>query len=81
MGRSVWRKILSEEIKPLKVFVGYDSREDIAFEVCRQSIYNTASVPVEVIPLRQDKLRSIDVNDYYNLAPNLYKKSLAKSSW
>ena len=49
---------MSEEIKPLKVFVGYDSREDIAFEVCRQSIYNTASVPVEVIPLRQDKLRS-----------------------
>ena len=53
----VWRKILSEEIKPLKIFVGYDSREDIAFEVCKQSIYNTASVPVEVIPLKQDKLR------------------------
>ena len=58
MGRSAWRKILSEEIKPLKIFVGYDSREDIAYEVCKQSIYNTASVPVEVIPLRQDKLRS-----------------------
>ena len=49
---------MSEEIKPLKIFVGYDSREDIAYEVCRQSILQTASVPVEIIPLRLDKLRS-----------------------
>jgi lipopolysaccharide biosynthesis glycosyltransferase len=49
---------LNEEIKPLKVFVGYDSREDIAYEVCRQSILQTASVPVEIIPLKLDKLRS-----------------------
>ena len=39
MGRSVWRKILSEEIKPLKVFVGYDSREDLAYEVCKYSLH------------------------------------------
>jgi len=54
----VWRKILKEEIKPLKIFIGYDSREDIAYEVCRQSILQTASVPVEIIPLRQDKLKA-----------------------
>ena len=49
---------MNEEIKPLKIFVGYDSREDIAYEVCKQSILQTASVPVEIIPLKLDKLRS-----------------------
>ena len=52
----MWRKTLSEEIKPLKIFVGWDSREDIAYQVCKQSILDTASVPVEIIPLKQKDL-------------------------
>jgi lipopolysaccharide biosynthesis glycosyltransferase len=48
---------LSEEIKPLRIFIGWDSREDIAYQVCRQSILDTASVPVEIIPLKQRELR------------------------
>jgi lipopolysaccharide biosynthesis glycosyltransferase len=54
---------LSEEIKmyqpiePLKIFVGWDSREDIAYQVCKSSIENLASVPVEIIPLKQKELR------------------------
>ena len=55
MERNVWRKILKEETKPLKIFVGYDTREDIAYEVCRESIIKTASVPVEIIPIKQSK--------------------------
>ncbi|KAG1359122.1 protein CDI [Cocos nucifera] len=43
---------------PFKVFVGYDSREDVAFEVCRHSLLKHASVPVEVIPLKQPALRA-----------------------
>lgn len=45
------------EIEPLKVYVGWDSREDIAFQVCKQSILDHASVPVDVIPLKQKDLR------------------------
>ena len=41
----------------LLIYVGYDSREDIAYEVCRHSIVRRASVPVEVIPLNHRELR------------------------
>ena len=51
----MWRKILNE---PLKIYVGWDSREDIAYQVCKQSILDTATVPVEIIPLKQKVLKS-----------------------
>ena len=40
----------------MKVFVGYDPREDIAYRVCEYSI-KARSVGVEVIPLKQSQLR------------------------
>ena len=49
------------EQEPLKIFVGWDSREDIAFQVCKQSILDHASVPVKIIPLKQDELRKKDI--------------------
>jgi lipopolysaccharide biosynthesis glycosyltransferase len=48
---------LNEEIKPLRIFIGWDSREDIAYQVCKQSILDTASVPVEIVPLKQKTLK------------------------
>jgi len=41
----------------LKIFIGYDSREDIAYEVCRASIL--AHTDAEVFPLRLDDLREM----------------------
>ena len=41
----------------MKVFVGWDSREDIAYQVCRHSIVSKQS-SAEVIPLKQNDLRS-----------------------
>jgi hypothetical protein len=43
--------------RALRIFVGYDSREVIAYDVCRHSLVTRAGVPIEVIPLRQDELR------------------------
>ncbi len=43
---------------PLNVFVGWDSREDIAYRVCRHSILRRASIPVAVTPILQDALRA-----------------------
>lgn len=43
--------------EPLKIFVGWDSREDIAYQVCKKSIIDTASVDVEIVPLKQKELR------------------------
>ncbi|KAK9149739.1 hypothetical protein Scep_008496 [Stephania cephalantha] len=48
----------TKKTKPFKIFVGYDPREDLAFEVCRYSIIKRSSVPVEVIPIKQCDLRS-----------------------
>jgi lipopolysaccharide biosynthesis glycosyltransferase len=48
---------LNEEIKPLKIFIGWDSREDIAYQVAKYSIEQHASVPVEIIPLKQKSLK------------------------
>jgi hypothetical protein len=45
-------------LTPFRVYIGWDSREDIAYQVCRFSLLTRASVPTEVIPLRQEDLRA-----------------------
>jgi lipopolysaccharide biosynthesis glycosyltransferase len=40
----------------MKVFVGWDSREDIAYQVCKHSIV-TRQPDAEIVPLKQNKLR------------------------
>jgi lipopolysaccharide biosynthesis glycosyltransferase len=39
------------------VYVGWDSREDIAYRVCRHSILKRSSVPVAVEPIIQSEMR------------------------
>ena len=43
----------------LRVFVGWDSREDIAFQACKQSLLTAAKYPnnLEIYPLKLDELR------------------------
>ncbi len=43
----------------IKVFVGYDSREDIAWQVCRHSLSRHSSAPIDIYPLRQPTLREL----------------------
>jgi len=38
-------------MQPLKVFIGYDPREAIAFHVCVNSIIRQSSLPVSITPL------------------------------
>jgi lipopolysaccharide biosynthesis glycosyltransferase len=54
----VWRKTLNED--KIKIFIGYDSREDIAYQVARHSILETTKRPddIEIIPLKLDELRA-----------------------
>jgi lipopolysaccharide biosynthesis glycosyltransferase len=44
----------------MKIFVGYDPREDIAYRVCEYSI-KARSQGVEVIPLKQSELREAGI--------------------
>lgn len=48
-----------ENINPFKIFIGWDSREDIAYQVAKKSIEDRASIPVEIIPLKQHELRKM----------------------
>lgn len=41
----------------VKIFVGYDYSEERAYSVVSKSIKRRASIPVRIIPLRQDVLR------------------------
>lgn len=42
---------------PFPVYVGWDSREDIAFQVCRHSLLKRATIPTAVVPIKQQELR------------------------
>ncbi|MBS8262795.1 glycosyltransferase [Roseibium polysiphoniae] len=45
--------------KKLKIYVGHDSREDIAWQVCRHSLLRHASADIEICPLKQNTLREL----------------------
>ena len=44
-------------LKMLTVYIGWDSREPIAADVCRHSILEHSSIPVNIVMLKQDELR------------------------
>lgn len=69
-------------LEPIRVFIGYDSREAIAFSVLSHSIHRHASQPVSVTPLalwqlgkvfhrKRDPLQSTDFSFSRFLAPYL----------
>lgn len=46
------------EEKKHRIYIGYDRSEHLAYVVCRKSILSRASIPLEIIPLRQEELRA-----------------------
>ncbi len=42
-----------------KIYVGYDSREDIAWQVCRHSLLRHATEDLSIYPLKQAALREL----------------------
>lgn len=54
----------------LKIYVGYDSREDIAWQVCRHSLLRHSTPDLEVYPLKLTTLREL----------GLYTRSADKAS-
>ena len=57
MVKNAWRKTLS--VDKIRIFIGYDSREDIAYQVAKHSILKHASNPekIEITPLKLTELR------------------------
>ena len=52
---------MNAEIKPFKIYIGYDSREDIAYQVAKHSIEMTSSIPIDIVPLKLKDLRKSGV--------------------
>ncbi|KXF78663.1 glycosyltransferase [Paramesorhizobium deserti] len=42
--------------EPLKIFIGWDSREPIAYEVAKHSALKHSSIPLEIIPIKLQEL-------------------------
>lgn len=40
-----------------RIVIGWDKREEIAYEVCKHSIRKNTNLPIKIIPLKQDILR------------------------
>ena len=51
-----------------KIFVGYDSREDIAWQVCKHSLLRHSDDGLTVVPIRQSILRELGL---YTRSPDL----------
>lgn len=43
--------------EPLRVYIGWDGREKLNFDICAFSIIKHASIPVDIVPLKQKTLR------------------------
>jgi len=41
----------------VKVFIGYDPREDIAYQVCRESLARNSSMWLDIQPIKQAEMR------------------------
>src|SRR5574338_694517 len=49
---------MARDVMPLNVYIGWTGESALAYEVCRASLLATASIPVNVIPLRHWELRN-----------------------
>ena len=45
----------------LRIFIGYDSREHVPYEVCKHSVRRHASSPIDII-----KLDTYELDNLYN---------------
>jgi hypothetical protein len=44
---------------PIRVFIGFDAREEVAFHVLQRSLHERASAPVSVTPIRTSQLAGV----------------------
>ena len=76
----------------IKVFIGYDPRESVAFSVLSHSIHARASMPVAITPLmlmqpkqimtrERHPLQSTDFSFTRFLTPDLSDSRVGRSSW
>ena len=45
----------------LKIFIGWDSKEDAAYQACKKSLQLHSSMPLSIIPIKQQELRQKNI--------------------
>lgn len=48
-------------MKKLKIYIGYDPRDDLAFRACVASLHQHSSMPLDIIPLKDHELRRMGI--------------------
>ena len=51
----------TEPISPFRIYIGYDPKEHLAYEVCKHSLLARSTVPLSIHPIKQSDLRSSDL--------------------
>lgn len=55
------------------VCIGYDSRQDIAFKVCQQSIVRRCSIPVSIIPITEESASRLGYSRPYTTEDGCFR--------
>ena len=66
-----WTTLLeysSEEIKMIPVFIGYDTKEKVAFNVLSYSIIKNSTKPVSISPIYLKNIKDDFVRERNNLS-------------
>jgi hypothetical protein len=65
----------------VRVLIGYDSREEVAFHVLQRSIHERSSLPVSVIPIRLSQLKGVFTRERHPLQSTDFSFSRFLTPW
>lgn len=66
---------MSEDMQPLRIFIGFDERETVAWHVLVNSIMENSTMPVTFTPLNLSNLQCIDIEKKDARASNTFSYS------
>jgi hypothetical protein len=67
--------VIKESMEPIRIFIGFDGREAVAFSVLAHSIHTRASVPVSITPLMLSQLAGVYTREPHALQSTAFSFS------
>ena len=65
----------------VRVFIGYDPKEEVAFHVLQRSIHERASLPVSVTPINLNQLKNVFTRERHPLQSTEFSFSRFLTPW
>ncbi len=72
---------MDKQADVVRVFIGYDGREEVAFHVLQRSIHERSSLPVTVTPLRLSQLTGVFTRERHPLQSTDFSFSRFLTPW